>query len=300
MTFPVNGNQQGAGQGTQQQGQQQGSPNGQQQAPQDGQQQGAPAPGSLIAEAAAAQQPSDPQGAQQGAGQQAPQNQGSQIGQQQQGAPLDVAAELRRMQDTFASEIDRRVNSVVGTLRREFQQVGQQQQGQGQQGGQQAPAQQQWQPPAVSGPDPNDVREARMAARETLTATFPFIHTAERELAAELMAAQINQQMLRGDGTPDQIGTRAAAAVAERLTALRGVYEAATVNSLRQRGQIAQPAGQGGVGGLPVHTAGVGAVGGNTGGSANPVNAYQAGQNRAAQILPGRTLAGRQTQQSQQ
>lgn len=283
MSMPV-GNQQGAGQqqNNGQQGQQGANDAGQ------GQQQNAGqgvagGDGSLIASAAEGQQ--DPAG-QQGAGQ------GQQQGQGQQGGVTleSLAAQLASMQQTYTSELDRRINQVAATLRGEFgqrgqQAQGQQQNGQGQQGqgdaGQQQNRNGQGQfaaPPA--GPDPADVREARSVCRDAFNDGFRFVDPAERQLAMSLAHSEIGQRLSQG-ADPDTAGTQAAASAVEQIKKLRGTYEAATLATLRAQGRLVDTAGTAQrVAGMPI-TAGV-----NTGGTGqpNPQGAFQQGSQLAQQL----------------
>jgi hypothetical protein len=154
-------------------------------------------------------------------------------GEQQQTAPTveSLQAQLTDMQSQFQSEVDRRVNQVVSTLRSEMARA------------QQAPPpQQQGAPPPqqqVSGGQSTsaDLREARMVYREFVNESVKFLGPEERALAADLSAAQL-QQAVTGGMDPDTAGRHVAAEVSKRIKDARGMYETSVVNALRRTGQL--------------------------------------------------------------
>jgi hypothetical protein len=88
------------------------------------------------------------------------------------------------------------------------------------------------------GPDPADVREARLAFREYLGDQYrPTIPT-EREIAAELGGALIREQLATDAGDPDRAARTAADTVATRLRKYRRAIERQTVAALRKRGAL--------------------------------------------------------------
>jgi hypothetical protein len=88
-----------------------------------------------------------------------------------------------------------------------------------------------------SGPDPADVREARMAFREYLPDRIRVSNPAEREIAADLGARLITEQLADG-GDPDRAARSAVDTVATRLRDYRRAIERQTVAALRRRGAL--------------------------------------------------------------
>jgi hypothetical protein len=174
-----------------------------------------------------------------GAGQQQPQG-GQQNGQgqqggQQQGGDGDLLSQLSTQLDTMRQSISDSVrNSVLNEMRRTGQQPpndpGNQQQGQGQQPQQSAPQR----PP---GPDPMDLREARMAFSQYLGDSRSFASADERALA-NTVGAQLVTQELAGGGTPDAAARKAATEVASQLDGFVAAVETRVTNRLRERGQL--------------------------------------------------------------
>ncbi len=144
------------------------------------------------------------------------------------------------------SEIDRRVNQVVQTLNRRYQQGRQQQgnQGGGQQGGQNGGQQhgqqgQQGQHDHAPATDPGAVREARMAFREYLNDEFKPISPVEREFAVNIGTAVLGSRDLV-DADPDQVGRDVAKQTAQAMLAARKAVRDATIAQLRKAGAFTQ------------------------------------------------------------
>lgn len=151
----------------------------------------------------------------------------------------DVMAQLTQqiqtLQATFQSEIDRRVNQVVSTLRREMggQQQGQQPQDHGSGA------------PPVQGASVADVREARLEYRSAVEDEIRFLGAAERELASQIAAGLIRSELETG-GDPDAVGRKVAKQVAAQIKSTRKLYEDKTVAALQRRGQLKEsPTAQG-------------------------------------------------------
>jgi hypothetical protein len=246
------------------------------QQPPQGQQPQQPQQGFLNQDALLPQQ-QDPNGQQpQGTppGQQVPQN-----------AP-DVQAIITQAMQQMTSEIDRRINGVVGTLRREFAPAGQpQQQYPGQQPYQQPyqgqpqgqpPAPQQGQPqPVFTGPSNADLSEARGTYRDFIgDQVTQFLGPQEREFAQDLANALITERLGTG-GRADEVGKDVAKAVGDRVKQLRDMYESKTTEALRRRGMLKDD----GQGGMPL-------PGGQQ--QAGATNGYAAAQQRARDMHKNR------------
>jgi hypothetical protein len=187
-----------------------------------GQQQQSQAPGGLLAGEAALQ--AEGEGQQQSSGEQAP-------------ATVEgLRAELDGLRTSFQSEVDRRVNQVVSTLRGEMARLG--------------PTQ----PPSAAQPPPiaatpplagppqvsnADLREARMVYREYVNESLQFLGPQERALAQDLSQAQLLSAMQSGMD-PDTAGRQVASQVTARITDARGMYEQSVVNALRRSGQLTE------------------------------------------------------------
>ncbi|MFE2751570.1 hypothetical protein ACFXGA_06155 [Actinosynnema sp. NPDC059335] len=98
---------------------------------------------------------------------------------------------------------------------------------------------------ADSGPDPADLREARLAFREYLGDQYRPGTPTEREIAAELGGALIREHLVTGGGDPDRAARTAADTVANRLRAHRRAIERQTVAALRKRGALRDDYGSG-------------------------------------------------------
>lgn len=178
-------------------------------------------------------------------GQQGGQNTGTGQGQQQgQGDDLrtwfteQLAAQRQSISDSVR-------NSVLSEMRRTGQvpapsnDGGQQQQGQQQQ---QQPA-----PQRPAGPDPLDLREARMGFTQYIGDTRQFASPDERALA-NTVGGQLVAQELESGATPDAAARKAATEVAKQLDGFVAAIETRVTNRLRERGQLkegdgSQPAG---------------------------------------------------------
>lgn len=277
MSQPNGGNQQGAGQGDQQQ---QG-----QQPPQGQQPQTQTQPGGVL----------DQMAGQSGAVVTPPAQQ--QIPQPGHGQSTDpVLQAIQGLEQRMTAEIDRRINGVAQTLRREIPGGGQQQgnggQGQPQQqwggggnGGQQPPQQGQPQQQEQQRPvfTSADLQEARSTYRDFIGDEVQFLGAAERDLAATIAIGLIQTGLIDGQ-RPDQLGRDVAAKVAEQVKAARGLYETKTIEGLRVQGLLkdgVQPQQQGQP--LPGGQNGPGAQSG-----------FAAGAAKAAALFPGRQPAGQQ------
>lgn len=181
-------------------------------------------------------------------GQQGGQDTGTGHGQQQgqpQGQGDDLRSWLTEQLGTMRQSISDSVrNSVLNEMRRTGQEppagANGQQQGQGQQ-------QQQSAPQRPAGPDPMDLREARMAFTQYLGDSRSFASADERAIGNTL-GAQLVTQELAGGGTPDAAARKAATEVATQLDGFAKAVEQRVVNRLRERGQLtatdgSQPAG---------------------------------------------------------
>lgn len=180
-----------------------------------------------------------------GPGQQPGQQQGQQQGQQgSQPVTLEQMQQLvQQSQQANTSEIDRRINQLMGTLQQRgvIQPQGQQQQGQGQQQQQQQPVQQQQ---SNAGPAAADLRESRYSYRSYVNDSIRFLSAEERALADDMAQVALAERLEQGDD-PDQAGRTVAASVAERTKQLRSVYEKQLTAEMIRKGILPQNYGQG-------------------------------------------------------
>jgi hypothetical protein len=168
--------------------------------------------------------------------------------QQQNGAQgqqqVDLNALVGQLEDRlgqrFDAIADRRVNAILGEMRRN---QGQQQQGGGNdQGGQQQGQQQSGSQPRTS---QADLRAARLAFREYVGDEVRFISAEERAFAMDLGSALLVQQAQNGIDDEDRAGRTVAAEVAKKVKDLRKHYEDRTVAALRRRGALNENGGGG-------------------------------------------------------
>jgi hypothetical protein len=190
-----------------------------------GQQEQGQQPGGLLAGEAALQA--------EGEGQQ-------QTGEQSPPTVEGLRAELGELRGSFQSEVDRRVNQVVSTLRGEMARLGSQQP---------PSAAQPPQPAAVPSPvgppqqvSNADLREARMVYREYVNESLQFLGPQERALAQDLSQAQLLSAVQSGMD-PDTAGRHVASQVTSRITEARGMYEQSVLNALRRSGQLTEGGG---------------------------------------------------------
>lgn len=183
-------------------------------------------------------------------GQQGGQNTGTGQGQQpgqQQGQGDDLRSWLTDQLGTMRQSISDSVrNSVLNEMRRTGQVPPAGNEGGGQQQGQQQ-QQQQAAPQRPAGPDPMDLREARMGFTQYIGDTRQFSSADERALA-NTVGGQLVAQELESGATPDAAARKAATEVANQLDGFVKAIETRVVNRLRERGQLAagdgsQPAG---------------------------------------------------------
>jgi hypothetical protein len=146
------------------------------------------------------------------------------------------------MQAQFASELDRRINQVVSTLRREMSVPQQHQPPAPAQPVPAEPARPAAQVPVLVGPSPLDLQEARSVYREFVADQVTFLGPQEREFAQSLASAEIMARLGSGD-RPEVAGRDVAGRVAATVKSLRDMYEKATVEALRKRGQLQQTPG---------------------------------------------------------
>jgi hypothetical protein len=188
--------------------------------------------------------------------------------------------QLAALQQQFASELDRRINQVVSTLRREMAPQPDPQVAP-------PPAPQPAAPVAPaqvgqSGPSPLDLQEARSVYRDFVGDQVTFLGPQEREFAQALASAEIASRIAAGE-RPESAGREAAGKVAGTVRELRDMYEKATVEALRKRGQLLQAAG-GAPGAQPVP--GQPQPGAGQGWSAGQERARQMYANRLPQTQP--------------
>lgn len=174
--------------------------------------------------------------------------QGDGQGQQQQGqGDEDLRTWLSTQLGTMRQSISDSVrNSVLNEMRRTGQAPPSGNNGDGQPQGQQQ-QQQQPAPQRPAGPDPMDLREARMGFTQYIGDTRTFTSPDERALA-NTVGGQLVAQELEGGATPDAAARKAATEVAGQLDGFVRSIEQRVVNRLRERGQLvasdgSQPAG---------------------------------------------------------
>jgi hypothetical protein len=180
----------------------------------------------------------------QGTGQQFGNQGGQQGGQGQQQAGQQGGNVQYVTPQQMQAEIDRRVNQVVQTLNRRYQNGQQQRQQNQNSGGQQGQQQNaggqgdgfQAQAPTV---DQGAVREARMAFREYLNDEFKPISTVEREFAVNIGVAVLGTRDL-ADADPDQVGREVARQTAQSMLAARKTVRDATIAQLKKQGAFTQ------------------------------------------------------------
>jgi hypothetical protein len=172
------------------------------------------------------------------------------------------AALQTRIQATTTSEIDRRINQL-GQRRRQSSAGS----GEGAQGA-----------ASKSGVDAGDVRDARAVARETIGDAGLRLSQEERELMASYLPGAIRSGLER-DPDPDSVGVAVAGQFVGQLKKLRTAYQSRIVAQLEQRGVLDRSKLKPGQ-----------AQGGGSGQTRNAGQAWEAGAEKAKELLGHRGL----------
>ena len=140
-----------------------------------------------------------------------------------------VAKVVDKLGDKFDSIADRRINKLVKRLDRKADRGGDDDEPKGRR----SRRSQRDDEPEFS------VRDARLAGMEIIRDEMPRLSTEDREIARDLLAAEIEKH--RGDGDEDEVGEAAGKAVATRMKGLKTRTSKSTKAALRKTGALRTP-----------------------------------------------------------
>jgi hypothetical protein len=146
----------------------------------------------------------------------------------------DWQARFEDLEANFQAELDRRINRLTRTLRREFA-GGEDDEPRGGRGKRRRRRQQD---------DDGDLdfsdRDARLAATELIRDELPRMTSAEREISRSLLAEEIRKRRTSGDDE-DTVGEDAAQKVIELMKASRTAASRSSTRKARKKGEGAKP-----------------------------------------------------------